>query len=86
MPAIEIAKAEKSFFPSIDVDVLARCIAGYQQLSCWTSHVEITRPAFEVALDVFEILAPSRSDTRTIRCARHLHPLGEAHRTIPSRS
>jgi hypothetical protein len=27
MPAIEIAKAEKSFFPSIDVDVLARCIA-----------------------------------------------------------
>jgi NitT/TauT family transport system substrate-binding protein len=53
-PAIEIAKAEKSFFPSIDVDVLARCIARYQQLGCWTPHVEITRPAFEVALDVFE--------------------------------
>jgi NitT/TauT family transport system substrate-binding protein len=53
-PAIEIAKAEKSFFPSIDLDVLARCIAGYQQLGCWTPHVEITRPAFEVALDVFE--------------------------------
>jgi NitT/TauT family transport system substrate-binding protein len=53
-PAIEIAKAEKSFFPAIDVDVLARCIASYQQLGCWTPHVEITRPAFEVALDVFE--------------------------------
>jgi NitT/TauT family transport system substrate-binding protein len=53
-PAIEIAKAEKSYFPSIDVDVLARCIAGYQQLGCWTPHVEITPQAFEVALDVFE--------------------------------
>jgi len=53
-PATEIAKAEKSFFPSIDLDVLARCIASYQQLGCWTPHVEITRPAFEVALDVFE--------------------------------
>jgi NitT/TauT family transport system substrate-binding protein len=53
-PAIEIAKAEKSFFPTIELDVLARCISSYQQLGCWTSHVEITRPAFEVALDVFE--------------------------------
>ena len=53
-PAIEIAKAEKSFFPAIDVDVLAQCISSYQQLGCWTPHVEITRPAFEVALDVFE--------------------------------
>jgi len=53
-PAIEIANAEKSFFPSIDLDVLARCIASYQQLGCWTPHIEITRPAFEVALDVFE--------------------------------
>jgi NitT/TauT family transport system substrate-binding protein len=52
--AIEIAKAEKSFFPTIELDVLAQCISSYQQLSCWTSHVEITRPAFEVALDVFE--------------------------------
>ena len=53
-PATEIAKAEKSYFPSTDVDVLARCIASYQQLGCWTPHVEITRPAFEVALDMFE--------------------------------
>jgi NitT/TauT family transport system substrate-binding protein len=53
-PAIDIAKAEKSFFPSIELDVLAQCISSYQQLGCWTAHVEITRPAFEVALDVFE--------------------------------
>jgi NitT/TauT family transport system substrate-binding protein len=53
-PAIEIAKAEKSFFPSTELDVLAQCISSYQQLGCWTSHVEITRPAFEIALDVFE--------------------------------
>jgi NitT/TauT family transport system substrate-binding protein len=53
-PAIEIAKAEKSFFPIIELDVLAQCISSYQQLGCWTPHVEITRPAFEVALDVFE--------------------------------
>jgi NitT/TauT family transport system substrate-binding protein len=53
-PAIEIAKAEKSFFPSIELGVLAQCISSYQQLGCWTPHVEITRPAFEVALDVFE--------------------------------
>jgi NitT/TauT family transport system substrate-binding protein len=53
-PAIEIAKAEKSFFPSIELDVLAECISSYQQLGCWTPHVEITRSAFEVTLDVFE--------------------------------
>ena len=53
-PAIEIATAEKSYFPSIDTDVLAQCIASYQQLGCWTPHVEITRAAYEVALDVFE--------------------------------
>jgi hypothetical protein len=53
-PAIEIAKAEKSFFRTIELDVLAQCISSYQQLGCWTPHVEITRPAFEVALDAFE--------------------------------
>jgi NitT/TauT family transport system substrate-binding protein len=53
-PADEIAKAEKSYFPNIDEAVLAKCIASYQKLGCWTPHVEITKPAFEVALDVFE--------------------------------
>ena len=53
-PAADIAKAEKSYFPDIDEDVLADCIATYQQLGCWTPHVNITRPAYEVILDVFE--------------------------------
>jgi NitT/TauT family transport system substrate-binding protein len=53
-PATEVAKAEASFFPEIDPAVLAATIAYYQKLGCWTPHVEITRPAFEVALDVFQ--------------------------------
>ena len=53
-PAEEIAKAEKSYFPKIDFDVLTDCIATYQQLGCWTPHIEITPEALEVALDVFD--------------------------------
>ncbi len=52
--ATEIAKAEKSYFPNIDEAVLAKCIATYQKLGCWTPHVEITKPAYEVILDVFQ--------------------------------
>ncbi|MEK9723618.1 MAG: ABC transporter substrate-binding protein [Rhodospirillaceae bacterium] len=52
-PAAEIAAAEKEFFPDIDEAVLTQCIASYQQLGCWTRHLEITRPAFDVAQDVF---------------------------------
>jgi len=33
---------------------LARTIAAYQKLGCWTPQVEITRAAYEVTLDVFE--------------------------------
>ena len=32
------------------------CISSYQHLGCWTPHVEITRSAFEVTLDVFETI------------------------------
>lgn len=53
-PAAEIARAEKEYFPKIDLDVLTDCIATYQTLGCWTPHMEITRPAYEVTLDVFE--------------------------------
>jgi NitT/TauT family transport system substrate-binding protein len=53
-PAAEIARAEKAFFPNIDETVLAECIATYQQLGCWTPHVEITQAAYEKTLDVFE--------------------------------
>ena len=34
--------------------MLTATITAYQQLGCWTPHVEITRTAFEVTLDVFE--------------------------------
>jgi NitT/TauT family transport system substrate-binding protein len=54
MPAAEIARAEKPFFPKIGEAVLADCIATYQQLGCWTPHVEITKPAYEATLDVFQ--------------------------------
>ena len=78
-PAIEIARAEKSFFPGIELDVLARCISGYQQLGCWTRHVEITRPAFEVALDVFEHFGSVKERYKFDQvCARCPHLEGEA--------
>ena len=53
-PAADIAKSQKSYFPTIDENVLASCIGTYQKLGCWTPHVEITPEAFEVTLDVFE--------------------------------
>ncbi len=53
-PAAEVARAESAFFPTTDQAVLARCIEAYQRLGCWTPHIEITRPAFDVAQDVFE--------------------------------
>ncbi len=53
-PAAEIAKAEKPYFPNIGEAVLADCIGTYQKLGCWTPHAEITRPAYEVTLDVYE--------------------------------
>jgi NitT/TauT family transport system substrate-binding protein len=53
-PAETVAKTEAAFFPEIDRAVLTATIAYYQKLGCWTPHVEITRPAFEVALDVFQ--------------------------------
>jgi NitT/TauT family transport system substrate-binding protein len=53
-PAAKIAEAEASFFPEIARAVLTATILDYQKLGCWTPHVEITRPAFEVTLDVFQ--------------------------------
>jgi len=53
-PAAEIAKAEKPYFANVDERVLAKCIATYQQLGCWTPHVEITQAAYEKTLDIYE--------------------------------
>ncbi len=52
-PAAAIAEAEAPYFPDIDRAVLTATIAAYQTLGCWTPHVEITRPALDVAIDVF---------------------------------
>lgn len=56
-PAVEIARAEKPYFPDIGEKVLADCIATYQKLGCWTPHVEITQAAYEKTLDIFEFNA-----------------------------
>ena len=53
-PAAEVAKAEASFFPDIDLAVLTSTIATYQKLGNWTPHVEITRPALEATVDIFQ--------------------------------
>ena len=53
-PAEKVAKAEKSYFPDVDESALVNCIAAYQQLGCWTPHVEITKESYEVTLDVFQ--------------------------------
>ncbi len=53
-PAAEIAAAEQALFPQVEAGVLAETIAAYQGLGCWSPHVEITRPAFEATLDVFQ--------------------------------
>ena len=48
-----IAEAQAGFFPDTERAVLTQTIGDYQRLGCWSPHVEITRPAFEVAVDVF---------------------------------
>ncbi|MFP6728831.1 MAG: ABC transporter substrate-binding protein [Alphaproteobacteria bacterium] len=53
-PAAEIAGSEKSYFPDIDLAALTDCIAAYQQLGCWTPHMEITQDAFEATLDIYQ--------------------------------
>ena len=52
-PAAEIAAAERTYFPKINEAVLANCIESYQQLGCWTPHIEITREAYEATLDIY---------------------------------
>ncbi|WP_373088310.1 ABC transporter substrate-binding protein [Sneathiella sp.] len=52
-PAAEIARAEKPYFPEINEVALRDCIATYQQLGCWTPHVEITFEAYEATLDIY---------------------------------
>ena len=51
--AAEVARVEANHFPDIDQAVLANTIEAYQKLGNWSPHVEITREAFQVTLDVF---------------------------------
>ena len=53
-PAAEVTAALQSYFPDISTASLENCIAAYQQLGCWTPHIEITPAAFERTLDVYE--------------------------------
>ena len=57
-PAAEIARSQQPYFPDIDEAVLTKCIAAYKDLGTWTPHVEITKEAYEVILDVFEHFEP----------------------------
>ncbi|MEI9925087.1 MAG: hypothetical protein WDN50_17590 [Bradyrhizobium sp.] len=52
--ATEVASSEASYFKGTDPSVLADTIAAYQKLGTWSPHVEITRPAFEATLDIFQ--------------------------------
>lgn len=54
-PAEEIAalEAEAGFFPGVERGVLARTIAAYQALDCWSGDVAISQQSYENLLDVF---------------------------------
>jgi len=49
----EVAAAEQPFFPAIRRDALARSIAYYQQLGCWSGGLDIPHDEYETILDVF---------------------------------
>jgi NitT/TauT family transport system substrate-binding protein len=49
-----IASAQKPLFPTIDLAVLTDCIATYQNMGCWTRHIDITDAGYEAMLDIFE--------------------------------
>jgi NitT/TauT family transport system substrate-binding protein len=52
-PAAEIAAAERSFFPNIELEVLTKTIAAYQQLGCWSANPVISESSYNTLLDVF---------------------------------
>ena len=52
-PAAEIARAEQSFFPTVEQSALTQTIAYYQQLGCWNPPVTISRSTYDAALEVF---------------------------------
>ncbi len=51
--AKEIAEIQLPFFPQTTFDILESCIKSYQKLGCWTSHIEITKQAFDATQDIY---------------------------------
>jgi NitT/TauT family transport system substrate-binding protein len=49
-----IATLLQSYFPDINPTVLQHCITSYQQLGCWTPHVDITDAAYNATLDIYQ--------------------------------
>jgi hypothetical protein len=54
IPAAEIARTEKEYFPNIDEEVLEKCIKTYQALGCWMPHIEITEAGYQETLDIYQ--------------------------------
>ena len=54
IPAAEIARTEKEYFPNIDEEVLEKCIKTYQALGCWIPHIEITEAGYQETLDIYQ--------------------------------
>jgi NitT/TauT family transport system substrate-binding protein len=52
-PAKEIASAEASFFPGVEMAALTGAIERYQRLGCWDGDLTISRELYERALNVF---------------------------------
>ena len=53
-PPEVIAAKQASFFPGVEIAVLAAAIRSYQPLGCWEGGLEIPRDLYEQALNVFE--------------------------------
>ena len=53
-PADEVAALIQPWFENTDRAALRDCIAAYQALGTWCVDPEITEPAYQVTLDVFE--------------------------------
>ena len=53
-PPEVIAAKQASFFPGVEIAVLAAGIRSYQSLGCWEGGLEIPRDLYEQALNVFE--------------------------------
>jgi NitT/TauT family transport system substrate-binding protein len=53
-PAEEVAEKEAAFFPGVASSVLATAIRAYQKVGNWEAGIEISRPLYEQALNVFE--------------------------------